>query len=292
LVIRDLGAATTRSVTLNAQAITETPVQNVMTLPPPNASVGYMLFNDHIATAESALVAAINQLKTAGVTDLVLDIRYNGGGYLDIASELAYMIGGSHTAGAYFERLTYNNRDPFNQSLAQRTTDFHATAQGFTVASGQALPTLNLSRVYVLTTADTCSASEAIINGLRGAGVTVNQIGSTTCGKPYGFFPKDNCNTTYFAIQFQGVNNVGFGDYPDGFVPPVACVVADDFTHPLGDPAENQLEVALGLRNTGACSPPTSLRAGTLSASRLAEATKGPVLVRTPLRENRIYRPQ
>ena len=292
-VIRDLGSATTRSVTLNAQAITETPVQNVMTLPPPNASVGYILFNDHIATAESALVAAINQLKTAGVTDLVLDIRYNGGGYLDIASELAYMIGGSHTAGAYFERLNYNNRDPFTQSLAQRTTDFHSTVQGFTVAAGQALPTLNLSRVYVLTTADTCSASEAIINGLRGAGVTVNQIGSTTCGKPYGFFPKDNCNTTYFAIQFQGVNNVGFGDYPDGFVPPAACVVADDFTHPLGDPAENQLEVALGLRNTGACTPTTSVRAGALSAARnLADASKGPVLVRTPFRENRIYRPQ
>ena len=293
LVVQDIGSSTTRSVTVTASAITEMPVQNVMTLPAPNTSVGYILFNDHIATAESALVAAINQLKTAGVTDLVLDIRYNGGGYLDIASELAYMIGGSHTAGAYFERLNYNNRDPFTQSLAQRTTDFHSTGQGFTVAAGQALPTLNLSRVYVLTTADTCSASEAIINGLRGAGVTVNQIGSTTCGKPYGFFPKDNCNTTYFAIQFQGVNNVGFGDYPDGFVPPAACVVADDFTHPLGDPAENQLEVALGLRNTGTCTPPTSVRAGALSVARnLADASKGPVLVRTPFRENRIYRPQ
>jgi hypothetical protein len=292
-VIRDLGSATTRSVTLNAQAITETPVPNVMTLPAPNASVGYMLFNDHIATAESALVSAINQLKTAGVTDLVLDIRYNGGGYLDIASELAYMIGGSHTSGAFFERIDFNNRNPFNETLAQRTTDFHSTGQGFSVATGQPLPTLNLGRVYVLTTADTCSASEAIINGLRGAGVTVNQVGGTTCGKPYGFFPKDNCNTTYFAIQFQGVNNLGFGDYPDGFVPPAACVVADDFTHALGDPAENQLEVALGLRNTGTCSPPTGVRAGTLSAARnLADATRGPVLVRTPVRENRIYRPQ
>ena len=68
------------------------------------------------------------------------------------------------------------------------------------------MPTLNLTRVYVLTTADTCSASESIINGLKGAGVTVNQIGVTTCGKPYGFYPQDNCGTTYFSIEFRGVN--------------------------------------------------------------------------------------
>ena len=284
---------TTVDVTMNAQAITETPVQNVGALSAPNASVGYMLFNDHIATAESQLVTAINQLKAANVTDLVLDLRYNGGGYLDIASELAYMIGGSHTAGAFFERVNYNDRDPFNQTLAQRTTDFHSTGQGFSTPSGTVLPTLNLSRVFVLTTADTCSASEAIMNGLRGAGVTVNQIGGTTCGKPYGFFPKDNCNTTYFAIQFQGVNNLNFGDYADGFVPSPACVVADDFTRALGDPLENQLEVALSLLNTGTCQPPTSVRTSALSASRArAGGSSGPVLVRSPLRENRIYRPQ
>jgi hypothetical protein len=74
--------------------------------------------------------------------------------------------------------------------------------------------------VFVLTSADTCSASESIVNGLRGAGVTVHLVGSTTCGKPYGFYPQDNCGTTYFAIQFQGVNFLGFGDYADGFTPP------------------------------------------------------------------------
>ncbi len=289
--ILDQGAASTRSVTLNAVQITETPVQNVMTLPAPNNTVGYMLFNDQIATAESELVAAINTLKTAGVTDLVLDIRYNGGGFLDIASELAYMIGGTMIQnGAFFERAIYNDRNPFNQSTVQATTNFHSTSQGFSLgAAGQPLPTLNLGRVYVLTTADTCSASEAIVNGLRGAGVTVNLIGSTTCGKPYGFFPKDNCNTTYFAIQFQGVNNVGFGDYPDGFTP--TCAVADDFTKALGDPGENQLEVALGLRNTGTCITPLSLRERGLSAQRSAVST-GPVLVRSPFRENRILRPK
>ena len=57
------------------------------------------------------------------------------------------------------------------------------------------------------------------MNGLRGVGVEVIQIGSTTCGKPYGFYPTDNCGTTYFTIQFKGVNDAGFGDYSDGFSP-------------------------------------------------------------------------
>ena len=83
---------------------------------------------------------------------------------------------------------------------------------------------------------DTCSASESVVNSLRGVGVTVNLVGGATCGKPYGFFPQDNCGTTYFAIQFQGVNQQGFGDYGDGFAP--TCAVADDFGHALGDPAE------------------------------------------------------
>ena len=288
IVVRDAGSSTTRSVTLVAQTITETPVQNVKTLPTATGTVGYLLFNDHIATAESELVAAVNTLKTANVGDLVLDLRYNGGGYLDIASELAYMIAGpGNTAGKFFERISFNDRNPYNESTAQATTDFHSTGQGFTIASGTALPSLGLSRVFVLTSADTCSASEAIINGLRGAGVTVNLVGGTTCGKPYGFFPKDNCSTTYFSINFQGVNNIGFGDYADGFAP--TCAVADDYAHALGDPAEAELATALGYRAAGACTvtpSSTSDRAHALAARPGAT----PVLIRTPFQTNRIYR--
>jgi len=102
------------------------------------------------------------------------------------------------------------------------------------------------------------------MNGLAGIDVDVIQIGDTTCGKPYGFYPEDNCGTTYFSIQFRGVNNKNFGDYADGFVPggtgifPHGCAVADDFTHPLGDPAEARLAAALLYRSTGACPPPPS----------------------------------
>ncbi|MGH8337946.1 MAG: S41 family peptidase, partial [Gammaproteobacteria bacterium] len=222
--ILDAGATTPRTVTLVSANVTATPVQNVHTITPAGGGlIGYMLFNDHIATAESELVAAFTQLKNAGVTDLVLDIRYNGGGYLDIASEVAYMIAGpAPTAGQTFELQQFNSMHPtMNPATGTAITPlgFHTATLGFSTTAGQALPALNLTRVFVLTGSGTCSASESIINSLQGVNVQVIQIGSTTCGKPYGFYPADNCGTTYFSIQFQGVNAKNFGSYPDGFTP-------------------------------------------------------------------------
>jgi hypothetical protein len=150
----------------------------------------------------------------------------------------------------------------------------------------------------VLTGSNTCSASESIINSLRGVGVEVIQVGSRTCGKPYGFYPEDNCGTTYFTIQFQGVNEQGFGDYADGFSPqnsvgtqttPIpGCSVADDFTHALGDPAESRLAAALAYRNFGvaSCPAPTGLGGPGISKPSL-DAGEGQIS-KSPLRENRI----
>jgi len=257
---------TTASRTLTTVNVTSTPVQNVKAIPSGSRLVGYMLFNDHIATAESQLVSAINQLDAQNVNELVLDIRYNGGGYLDLASELAYMIGGSGTAGKTFEKLQFNDKHKTTDPVTGQPLDpidFHSTAQGLTVTRGQPLPTLNLSRVYVLTGPDTCSASESIMNSLIGADIEVIQIGSTTCGKPYGFYPFDNCGTTYFSIQFRGINAKGAGEYTDGFSPAntvgtkgvtvPGCSIADDFTKDLGDPAEARLAAALDYMANGQC---------------------------------------
>ncbi len=281
-VVQDYGATTTRTIQMTSAAITENPVPTAMALPggTPGNTVGYMLFNDHLATAEPALIAAVNTLQGAGITDLVLDIRYNGGGYLDIASELAFMIAGpapTTTAGRIFDQIRFNARHPSIDPITLgpiTPTPFLSQTQGFTASppAGQGLPHLDLPRVFVLTGSGTCSASEAVINGLLGAGIAVIQIGSTTCGKPYGFYPADNCGTTYFSIQFQGVNNAGFGDYPDGFVPQngattgiaagailPGCSVADDFSHALGDPAEGRLAAALGYRAGNACPAATGI---------------------------------
>ena len=122
-VIRDLGASTDRTVTLTAQPLASTPVLKVATLPAPNQSVGYILFNDHIATSEGQLVAAIDTLKAAAVTDLVLDMRYNGGGYLDIAAELAYMIAGPAQHGRQVLRAAELQQPRSVQPVALRADD-------------------------------------------------------------------------------------------------------------------------------------------------------------------------
>ncbi len=293
-VVRDLGASTSRTVMLTSGSFASVPVKDVAALPTASGSVGYMLFNDHLATAEAALIAAIGQLKTAGVTDLVLDMRYNGGGYLDIASELAYMIAGpTATAGKTFERTEFNDKYPTTDPVTGESLQpmpFWDKALGFTAPNGQVLPYLGLPRVFILTGPDTCSASESVMNSLRGIDVQVIQIGSTTCGKPYGFYPWDNCGTTYFSIQFQGVNDKGFGDYADGFTPGgtgatglPGCQVADDFTHVLGDPNEGRLAAALAYRASQSCPAATTLAKASLSA------IDGKI-VKSPWRDNRILR--
>ena len=252
------GSSTPRDITLVADNVIAIPVQNVRTITnSAGVKFGYMLFTSHVATAESQLAQAISFLKQQNVTELVLDLRYNGGGYLDIAAELGYMIAGpARTNGKTFERLAFNEKNPFGFTASDLTTLFWNTGQGFSLPTNSVLPTLNLGRVYVLTSPDTCSASEAVINGLRGVGVEVVTVGSTTCGKPYGFFATDNCGTTYFAIQFVGVNHLGLGDYADGFS--ANCAASDDFTKALGDPNEGQLAAALRFNVTGVCSPSAS----------------------------------
>ncbi len=296
-------ASGTRSITLTAAQVVSAPVQRVQTLPAPNNMVGYLQFNDHIAPAEGQLIAAVQQLKAAnggaGISDLALDLRYNGGGLLDIASELAYMVAGAQrTQGKTFERENFNDKNPFGLSVADATTPFLSQSQGYSAPPGQQLPQLGLGRVFVLTGPGTCSASEAIINGLNGVGVQVVLIGSTTCGKPYGFLPQDNCGVTYFTIQFKGVNQAGFGDYADGFVPGGSgspanrlpgCVVADDLDHALGDPREAQLATALQYRATGSCAPAAAALGRQLAQARPAGDLQ---LVRGAARENRLYRPR
>jgi hypothetical protein len=260
--------------------------------------VGYLLFNDHIRPAEQPLITAIEQMRTAAVNDLVLDLRYNGGGFLFLASELAYMIAGAaRTSGQTFEQLQFNDKHPsIDPVTGQPLTPLPFLSRS---SSDQPLPTLNLSRVFVLTGGTTCSASESIINSLRGVGVEVIQIGSTTCGKPYGFYPEDNCGTTYFSIQFKGVNDANFGDYTDGFAPNNApgaggtrvpgCSVADDFTSDLGDSNEGRLRAALDRSIVSVCPVPSGEKPSfTKPANGAAGEDVDAFVHKSPLLMNRI----
>lgn len=255
-------------VTLTAGNVTSSPVQNVTTLASTVGSVGYLTFNDHIAPSEQQLIDAIAFLAAEGIDELVLDVRYNGGGFLTIASQLAYMIAGSAaTSGRAFESLQFNDKHPTRNPVTGETLrpiPFRSTTAGFSAfPTGQPLPELGLSRLVVITGSNTCSASETIINGLRGIDLEVIQIGGRTCGKPFGTYPADNCGTTWFTTMFQGVNDQGFGNYPDGFSPAgtkgitgvtlPGCSVADDFSQALGHPDEARLAAALEFLDSGSC---------------------------------------
>jgi carboxyl-terminal processing protease len=248
--ILDAGATAPRTVTMAATTITHAPVLQSSILPVGDKHIGYIVFNDHIATAEDPLVAAFSQFQQSGIDDLVLDLRYNGGGFLYIASEVATMIGGPSLPGQTFEQLRFNAKHPEKTSDPNNTIPFYQDS-----TKGATLPQLNLPRVFVLTGNGTCSASESIINGLSPF-VRVITIGSNTCGKPYGMVQTNNCGEAYFAIQFEGVNSQSQGGYVNGFAP--ACPASDDLDHQLGDTHERLLSTAVSYSTTGSC-PVTSI---------------------------------
>jgi carboxyl-terminal processing protease len=266
-IIRDLNATDVRSVTLTSVEVTEIPVYKTDIIEQGGQKIGYLVLNTFaVATAEQQLVDAINYLGDESIDELILDLRYNGGGYLAISAELGTMIAGDNALGAVYEELIFNDK----LSMQNGATFFPSTAYGFSATEGITLPKLNLSKVYILSTYNTASASEALINGLRGIDVEVILIGGNTTGKPYGFYPTDNCGTTYFTIQFKGANAKGFGDYADGFIPSetdngtdqvIGCSVADDLSKVLGDENENMLSTALHHIQNNSC--PTSSMAST-----------------------------
>lgn len=270
-LVRDAGSTSTRTVTLTSDVVAEQPVNTTKIIDTPSGDkVGYILFTTFgTSTAEQQIANAYTQMKTAGVNDLVLDLRYNGGGFLAIASQIAYMTAGeARTNNAFFEQLQFNDKNPNTNPVtgqALTPTPFYKESLGFNGAfpEGERLDTVDLPRIFILSTDNTCSASEAVINGLRGIDVEVILIGTKTCGKPYGFYGTDNCGETYFTIQFRGVNNKNFGDYTDGFTPIndssavgekiSGCLASDDFSNQLGDITENMLATALSYQANGVC---------------------------------------
>lgn len=257
-----------KAVSMTAANVATTPVQNVKVIETSAGKVGYMQFNSHIVLAQQPLINAIRQFANANVSELIVDLRYNGGGLLAMASQLGYMVTGpALIQDRMFEQMLFNDKHTTNDPVTGNRlapTPFYSKEINYETGriTSIDLPALNLSRVFVLSTDSTCSASEAFINALAGINVEVILIGGQTCGKPYGFYPTDNCGTTYSTIQFKGVNAKGFGEYADGFIPtntPMyaadikGCPLADDFTQPLGNTNERLLSSALYYAQYGRC---------------------------------------
>ena len=269
---------TESDVTIQSTSLTIEPVNVVDVIQQGNRNIGYLHYNSFgPSTGEAQLIEAFETFSDAEIDDLVLDLRDNGGGLLFLAAQLGYMIAGTQSTNQVFYAQEFNSRDPGRNPLSGELVSpilFQSQTLGFdNVTPGLPLPTVNLNRVFVLTTGRSCSASEGVMNALIGIGVDAIQIGTRTCGKATGQIPTDNCGITFVPLHFRGINADGFGDYDGGFAPgemtgsagPVitGCSVNDDLSSALGDPNEAQLASALNFAETGTCSNDSTVAAKT-----------------------------
>lgn len=243
LVVRD-STGRDFSVRLTAAEYALAPVpQHNLVLTAGNRRMGYVVVKDMINQVAAPLDTAFRDFVAQGVTDLILDLRYNGGGYVTVGRDVASYVAGARGDGKAYAKLLYSARQAANDS---------------TYAFSRPAAALGLARVFVLTGSRTCSASEQVINGLRGAGVQVITIGDGTCGKPVGFNAQDGgCGSTFSAVTFESVNDRNEGRYFNGFA--ASCPVAEDFTQPMGSGTDPLVVAAADYADTGAC--PAALRA-------------------------------
>ena len=215
--------------------------------------VGHLFFRNFVRPSAAALNDAFAALKTAGATELVLDLRYNGGGLVEIAVQLASLIGGARTSGQVMISWVHNDKVG---PVLNKVTRFLETPE----------QTLNLQRLVVITTRSSASASELIINSLRPY-MPVTVIGDTTYGKPVGQYGFNFCDKVLVPVAFSLKNVNNEGDFFNGI--PVDCAAPDDITHQLGDPAEASYAEALTFIRTGACSARAEAAARTLRFGRV-----------------------
>jgi len=202
--------------------------------------VGYIALRHFSATTEREFESAALRLRNLGLDDLVLDLRMNGGGSLHAAGRVASAIAGRRVDGRTFLRMVHNER--------------HRDSDQEQLFSAPDWGGLGLARLFVITSAETCSAAEALVHGLAPY-IEVVAVGGRTCGKPVGFQVVRYGDRSYWVVTFKDLNARGEGDYYTGLAP-TCPAAAGDATHPFGDPADAALHAALHYIRAGHCPPP------------------------------------
>jgi C-terminal processing protease CtpA/Prc len=232
------------------------PIQEHKLIDTAAGKVGYIMYNQFVADRSSNLNEIFGDFKSQGISDLVLDLRYNGGGSVRNCVELASMITGQFR-NQIFAKEEWNSK--LNKFLKeQHGTESQIDRFVSTISSdGETINSIKLNRLYVLTSSESASASELLINGLSPF-IEVIQIGENTVGKNVGSITVydyiDNEQTknpdhTYAMqpIVLKIANSDGFADYADGLDPDVD--VEEDIRNlgSIGDINETFLAVALNL---------------------------------------------
>ncbi|MDE0535655.1 S41 family peptidase [Tenacibaculum sp. L6] len=247
--------------TISQAVVSDNPVHSTNIIDVDGTKVGYILYNGFRSSYNDELNAAFGELKSAGVQELVLDLRINGGGSVETSAYLASMIR-AEAGTDKFAELKFNSKhsqynDPyyFDNTLNVYGADGKKTHE----------ETINrlsgIERLYVLTSGSTASASEMIINGLRPF-IEVKVVGTKTVGKNEGsitlydspisdYTNVNSANSSHkMAMQpivFQIYNKLGQNDYGDGFEP---NILIEEWKHwdnilPFGDENEIVLKTAL-----------------------------------------------
>ena len=246
-VLRITSGGVEREVTVTKADFSITPVSSrygVKVLDDNGSKVGYLNLRTFISTADPALRAAFDTFRSQGITRVIVDFRYNGGGLVSIA-ELMGDLMGANRSGSVFSYTTFNAKQSANNE-----TDFFA-------AQPQSIAPIKLAFIG---TKGTASASELVINAftpyLRANSAL---IGSNTFGKPVGQIARDRsqCDDRLRVVAFKTENANRQGDYYTGLASKVeaSCQAADDFTRPLGDPSEASVKVSLDFLAGRACTP-------------------------------------
>ena len=201
--------------------------------------VGYLFFTTFVEPSIDELSDAFERFSAAGVRDVVIDLRYNGGGRISAARHLVDLLVGA-TAGG---EVSY--RTDHAPALSAADSTRHIARQRGSLE--------RLDHVVFITSRSTASASELVINAVRPF-ATVSVVGSTTAGKPVGSEQFTFCDKAAYPITFRLLNARGEGDYFDGFSP--QCESGDDLTRGLGDPAEASMTAALARLEGASCPAP------------------------------------
>lgn len=237
-------------VTLTAVQLAENPVflDTVYTIN--GEKIGYLMYNFFAPGPGENSLAYDNEVdeifggfKAEGIDHLIVDFRYNGGGYVTSAVNLASLIAPGVNAASVFSKTKYNN---FLMSEVAQLRNVQTTFLAKTQNLGN---TLNGNRVYILTSSRTASASELIINGLKPY-MDVYLIGDQTTGKNVGsiaFEDEENDQNLYgiLPIVSQSFNSLDQSDYTGGFAPNITVKESQERLLPLGDLNELLLRTAI-----------------------------------------------
>lgn len=245
-------ALTGESIDLIQVELSINPVHKVSTLDVEGNPVGYLHYTGFTNEFDSSLNAAFAQFQSAGVTDLILDLRYNGGGSVETANDLCSMITGQFQ-GEEFITLLYNEDRNAENTATRRFNSNLGSGD-----DGEGINSIGLTRVYVITTGRSASASELILSGLDPY-IEIIQVGTNTVGKfegsfllydaPAGAFSRAQANPSHryvmLPLTFKSANANGLTDYFNGFTPDVE--IAEDFRNygTLGVPGEPLLDAVI-----------------------------------------------